>query len=171
MIWLDLQPQSSVVFLCFGSMGYFDEKQVMEIAIALGKSKQRVPGNDQRYWESYRMGTADGGGIPPGSGRVCYTLRVKFNVRERVEWSAHGDLAIVCRATDEIESGIRKMMAMEGEEIEVMRKQVKEMMEKSREVVVEGGSSYTAIGALVNNIIDNIENGYGSLMIRFINVH
>ncbi|CAL9013337.1 unnamed protein product [Prunus brigantina] len=39
--WLDDQPPSSVVFLCFGSMGSFDEGQVKEIACALEQSGQR----------------------------------------------------------------------------------------------------------------------------------
>ncbi|PWA58489.1 UDP-glucuronosyl/UDP-glucosyltransferase [Artemisia annua] len=36
--WLDSQPPSSVVFLCFGSMGSFDEVQVKEIARGLEQS-------------------------------------------------------------------------------------------------------------------------------------
>ncbi|XP_023763170.1 anthocyanidin 3-O-glucosyltransferase 2 [Lactuca sativa] len=36
--WLDSQPPSSVVFLCFGSMGSFEEVQVKEIAHALERS-------------------------------------------------------------------------------------------------------------------------------------
>lgn len=36
--WLDDQPPSSVVFLCFGSMGSFDGDQVREIAQALEQS-------------------------------------------------------------------------------------------------------------------------------------
>nr|GEX91172.1 anthocyanidin 3-O-glucosyltransferase 2-like [Tanacetum cinerariifolium] len=39
--WLDGQPDSSVVFLCFGSLGSFDEVQVKEIAHALEKSGHR----------------------------------------------------------------------------------------------------------------------------------
>ncbi|XP_021758330.1 anthocyanidin 3-O-glucosyltransferase 2-like [Chenopodium quinoa] len=39
--WLDDQPSSSVVFLCFGSMGSFEEDQVMEIANGLEKSGHR----------------------------------------------------------------------------------------------------------------------------------
>ncbi|KAL2559645.1 UDP-glycosyltransferase 71B2 [Forsythia ovata] len=35
MRWLDNQPTSSVVFLCFGSLGSFNQEQVKEIAIAL----------------------------------------------------------------------------------------------------------------------------------------
>ncbi|KAL3633839.1 hypothetical protein CASFOL_022601 [Castilleja foliolosa] len=41
MKWLDEQPDSSVVFLCFGSQGCFDEVQVKEIAMALEKSGNR----------------------------------------------------------------------------------------------------------------------------------
>ncbi|KAM3301306.1 anthocyanidin 3-O-glucosyltransferase 2 [Capsicum chacoense] len=36
--WLDDQPDSSVLFLCFGSYGSFDEQQLKEIAIALDRS-------------------------------------------------------------------------------------------------------------------------------------
>ncbi|ESQ48281.1 hypothetical protein EUTSA_v10020674mg [Eutrema salsugineum] len=39
--WLDSQPEQSVVFLCFGSLGLFSEEQVKEIAIGLEKSEQR----------------------------------------------------------------------------------------------------------------------------------
>ncbi|GKB47599.1 anthocyanidin 3-O-glucosyltransferase 2-like protein [Tanacetum coccineum] len=39
--WLDSQPPSSVVFLCFGSMGSFDAIQVKEIAHALEQSGHR----------------------------------------------------------------------------------------------------------------------------------
>ncbi|XP_054799633.1 anthocyanidin 3-O-glucosyltransferase 2-like [Prosopis cineraria] len=38
MQWLDDQPPSSVLFLCFGSRGYFQENQVREIARALERS-------------------------------------------------------------------------------------------------------------------------------------
>ncbi|KAL2245882.1 UNVERIFIED_CONTAM: UDP-glucose flavonoid 3-O-glucosyltransferase 6 [Sesamum indicum] len=39
--WLDRQPLSSVVFLCFGSKGCFNEDQVKEIAVALENSGHR----------------------------------------------------------------------------------------------------------------------------------
>ncbi|CAK7345142.1 unnamed protein product [Dovyalis caffra] len=41
MEWLDDQPPSSVMFLCFGSWGSFSEKQVTEIAFALEHSGHR----------------------------------------------------------------------------------------------------------------------------------
>ncbi|MBN8156931.1 hypothetical protein J0J30_23310, partial [Vibrio vulnificus] len=39
--WLDEQPESSVLFLCFGSAGYFSVPQVEEIALGLEKSGHR----------------------------------------------------------------------------------------------------------------------------------
>ncbi|XP_047946830.1 putative UDP-glucose flavonoid 3-O-glucosyltransferase 3 [Salvia hispanica] len=39
--WLDDQPENSVVFLCFGTMGSLDGAQVREIALALEKSECR----------------------------------------------------------------------------------------------------------------------------------
>ncbi|CAL4909234.1 unnamed protein product [Urochloa decumbens] len=39
--WLDAQPEKSVVFLCFGSMGSFPKKQLEAIAIGLEASGQR----------------------------------------------------------------------------------------------------------------------------------
>ncbi|KAJ4897577.1 UDP-glycosyltransferase 71B2 [Raphanus sativus] len=39
--WLDDQPYRSVVFLCFGSMGGFNEEQAKEIAIALERTGYR----------------------------------------------------------------------------------------------------------------------------------
>jgi hypothetical protein len=39
--WLDAQPDNSVVFLSFGSMGTFQKKQLHEIAAGLEKSGQR----------------------------------------------------------------------------------------------------------------------------------
>lgn len=41
MKWLDDQPPLSVVFLCFGSMGSFDETQVKEMALGLESSGHR----------------------------------------------------------------------------------------------------------------------------------
>jgi hypothetical protein len=39
--WLDAQPAASVVFLCFGSMGWFDPPQVPEITAALERCGHR----------------------------------------------------------------------------------------------------------------------------------
>ncbi|KAL6614560.1 hypothetical protein ACP70R_036830 [Stipagrostis hirtigluma subsp. patula] len=53
--WLDAQPDASVVFLCFGSMGRFSAEQTREVARGLEMSGQRFlwvvrlpPGDEQR---------------------------------------------------------------------------------------------------------------------------
>ncbi|KAF8082786.1 hypothetical protein N665_0808s0022 [Sinapis alba] len=57
--WLDEQPARSVVFLCFGSMGGFNEEQTREIAVALERS------GHQFLW-SLRRGSPDILTEPPG---------------------------------------------------------------------------------------------------------
>ncbi|KAL6840664.1 hypothetical protein ACP4OV_029528 [Aristida adscensionis] len=39
--WLDAQPQASVVFLCFGSLGWFDAAKAREVAEGLERSSHR----------------------------------------------------------------------------------------------------------------------------------
>ncbi|KAK3127105.1 hypothetical protein QOZ80_7AG0568370 [Eleusine coracana subsp. coracana] len=58
--WLDAQPAASVVFLCFGSMGWFEPPQVAEICAALERSGHRF------LWV-LRGPPGDGGGAPDGS--------------------------------------------------------------------------------------------------------
>nr|WIW42698.1 UDP-glycosyltransferase [Nicotiana tabacum] len=60
MKWLDDQPASSVVFLCFGSGGSFEKHQVKEIAYALESSGcrflwslRRPPTEDARFPSNY----------------------------------------------------------------------------------------------------------------------
>lgn len=220
MSFLDLQPPSSVVFLCFGSMGSFDEKQVMEIAIALEKSEQRflwalrmrpkaverrLPADltnpEEVLPEGFLERTKDIGrvigwapqmevlshlavggfvshcgwnstlesvwsGVLIGAWplyaeqhvnayHMVEELGMAVGIKMDFKLDFQGNTSSFVSAED-IESGIRKLMAMEGNEIEGMRKKVMEMKEKSRTAVVEGGSSYIAIGALVNDIIDNV---------------
>ncbi|XP_074278831.1 anthocyanidin 3-O-glucosyltransferase 6-like [Silene latifolia] len=55
--WLDGQPKSSVVFLCFGSMGSFDDEQVIEIAKGLDRSGYRF------LWSLRNMPPSDNNNI------------------------------------------------------------------------------------------------------------
>ncbi|XP_043702989.1 anthocyanidin 3-O-glucosyltransferase 2-like [Telopea speciosissima] len=61
MTWLDNQPPSSVIFLCFGSRGSFSESQVKEIAVGLEQSGHRF------LW-SLRRPSSAGNGHAYGSG-------------------------------------------------------------------------------------------------------
>ncbi|KAG5552121.1 hypothetical protein RHGRI_010273 [Rhododendron griersonianum] len=56
-------------------------------------------------------------------------------------------------AAEEIENGIRKLMESENECGEERKKRVKEMSEKCKVVVVEGGSSYNSIGLLIEDFL------------------
>lgn len=60
--WLDDQPEKSVVFLCFGTMGSFGKEQVREIALALENSgcrflwSLRKPGGwGESWWWSTKI--------------------------------------------------------------------------------------------------------------------
>nr|AFJ52909.1 UDP-glycosyltransferase 1 [Linum usitatissimum] len=57
--WLDEKPESSVVFLCFGSMGAFGEEQVKEIACALEQSGLRF------LWSLRRRSEKEAGWASP----------------------------------------------------------------------------------------------------------
>ncbi|PWA94424.1 UDP-glycoslytransferase 3 [Artemisia annua] len=56
--WLEGQPKSSVLLLCFGSKGYFNREQVKEIAIAVEKSEYRF------IWSLRRPPTEDIKNLP-----------------------------------------------------------------------------------------------------------
>ncbi|KAF3625455.1 UDP-glycosyltransferase 71B7 [Capsicum annuum] len=65
-----------------------------------------------------------------------------------------GENPVVIVSAEEIEGAIRKLME-NGEENE-LRKRVKEMQEKSRIAMEEGGSSYTSLRLLIEDFIYNI---------------
>ncbi|KAG5552122.1 hypothetical protein RHGRI_010274 [Rhododendron griersonianum] len=99
--WLDNQPLSSVVFLCFGSMGSF--------------------GGDQ------------------------------LDYKKDIYMSDSSNVMLV--TAEEIENGIRKLMESENECGKERKQRVKEMCEKSKVSVVEGGSSYNSIGLLIEDFM------------------
>ncbi|KAE8685887.1 UDP-glucose flavonoid 3-O-glucosyltransferase 6 [Hibiscus syriacus] len=74
MQWMDEQPPSSVVFLCFGSMGSFSVEQVTEIANALEQSGYRF------LWSLRRPGEKVNGirGKPTDYGNMADALPEGF---------------------------------------------------------------------------------------------
>ncbi|KAK3011545.1 hypothetical protein RJ639_011401 [Escallonia herrerae] len=215
--WLDDQPPSSVVFLCFGSLGSFDVDQVKEIAQALEHSGHRFlwslrrpPAQEERELageydnpqevlpEGFLERTAGIGKVVGWAPQVAvlshsavggFVSHCGWNsILESLwygvpmaTWPMFGDQQILAfemvkeleLAVDikmdfkkdfyttnsagtavtvkEIESGIRCLMDG-GSEI---RKKVKEMKEKTRMALVEGGSSYTSVGRLIEDIMNN----------------
>jgi hypothetical protein len=199
MKWLDFQPPSSVVFLCFGSMGSFGATQVKEIATGLERSGHRFlwslrmppsPSPDNILPEGF-LERIEGRGMICGEwapqvevlahkavgGFVSHCgwnsileslwhgvpiltwpiyaeqqLNAFKMVRElglamemRLDYRSGGDLVMA----EEIERAVSRLM--DGG-IEV-RKKVKEMGEMARKAVMDGGSSFTSIGQLMEDMI------------------
>ncbi|CAK8538705.1 unnamed protein product [Lathyrus sativus] len=216
--WLDDQPPSSVVFICFGTRGSFDEDQVNEIARAVENSGARFvwslrkpqpkgviampsdysisdfvkllpEGFLDRTKEIGRIigwapqtqilaHPATGGfvshcgwnsilesiyfGVPIATWPlfaeqqtnafqlVCeLKMAVEIALDYKVELMGEPNYLLTA---DKIERGIRNVLDMDGE----FRKKVKEMSEKSKKTVLEGGSSYTHLGRLIDCIINHI---------------
>ncbi|KAE9456030.1 hypothetical protein C3L33_12077, partial [Rhododendron williamsianum] len=57
---------------------------------------------------------------------------------------------------EEIENGIRKLMEGWNECGEDIKQRVKEMSEKSKVAVVDGGSSYNSVGLLIEDFMNNM---------------
>lgn len=217
MHWLDDQPPSSVVFLCFGSMGSFKEVQVKEIAHALERSGHRFlwslrrppeqegmmrsPGDYENPGEVLPEGflerTASMGkvigwapqvevlshgavgafvshcgwnsileslwcGVPMAAWPIyaeqqinAFQMVVELGLAAEIKLDYRKEMfnpdSVVLVTAEEIESGIRRMMDGENK----IRKKVKEMSEKSRLAMMEGGSSYNSLGSLIEDITDN----------------
>ncbi|CAI0542118.1 unnamed protein product [Linum tenue] len=172
--WLDKQPESSVVFLCFGSMGSFDEEQVKEIAIALEASGQRFlwslrkppqKGKPEFFPSEYddvKEGLPEGFlDRTDGLGKVIgwapqtrilahpsvggFELEVAVEIRMSYRKTS-GEVV----PAEEIERGIRGLMAAENEG---RRIKAKEMSDKCRKAVEDGGSSYHSIGRFIEDVI------------------
>ncbi|AET01053.1 putative flavonol 3-O-glucosyltransferase [Medicago truncatula] len=216
--WLDDQPLSSVVYLCFGSKGSFDEDQIREIAYAIEKSEARflwslrkpppkgTMGETSDYSlsdlvavlpEGFLDRTARTGRVigwapqvqvlahPATGGFVSHCgwnstlesiyygvpiatwplfadqqtnafqlvselkMGVEIAVDYRMEYDVGRDYLL---ASDKIEKGIRSVLETDGE----VRKKVKEMSEHCRKTLLEGGSSYTCLGSLIDYIMNHV---------------
>ncbi|PWA89810.1 UDP-glycosyltransferase 71E1 [Artemisia annua] len=212
MTWLNDQLESSVVFLCFGSMGSFSEKQVKEIAIALERSghrflwslrrpqpkgKMEQPKEYENYEEVLPEGFIErtlsvgkvigwapqttvlshpsiGGfvshcgwnstlesiwcGVPIAAWPLyaeqqinAFQLVVELGIAAEIRIDYRSDMRRginnMTVAAEEIEDGIRRLMNDHE-----MRNKVKEMKEKSRLAVLEGGSSYASVGHFIDHL-------------------
>ncbi|XP_009613935.1 anthocyanidin 3-O-glucosyltransferase 2-like [Nicotiana tomentosiformis] len=220
MEWLDEQPDLSVVFLCFGSMGSFEAEQIKEIAIAMEHCGQRflwslrrsppkgkidIPSNYNNFEEILPKGFLERtkgigkvigwapqvailshksvGGFVSHCGWNSILESVYFGV-PIATWPLYAEqqmnafllvkelgLAKEIRmdyvvdfegkdnqvdivSAEEIEGGLQRLMVKSGEN--EVRKKTKEMKEKSRVAMVDGGSSYNFLGLLINDVITNI---------------
>ncbi|KAK9059040.1 hypothetical protein SSX86_021659 [Deinandra increscens subsp. villosa] len=209
--WLDGQPPSSVVMLCFGSMGSFGEAQVKEIAGGLERSghrfvwslrlslwqKQSVDDPLELLPDGFLERTkgigkvigwapqvallaheAVGGfvshcgwnstleslwfGVPTATWPMyaeqqmnAFEMVVELGLAVDLKSDYKIDLLnpeenIVIVTAEEIEMGIQRLM----EDNEV-RAKVKEMSKLSRATVAKGGSSYSSVGCVVQEIMSH----------------
>ncbi|KAK1353427.1 Glycosyltransferase [Heracleum sosnowskyi] len=147
--WLDSHPPSSVVFLCFGSMGTFDPEQVTEIACALELSGQRF------LWCLRRPSQEkETGALPKNYDNYNEVFPEGFLERT----AEIGKVIGWAPQAEEIERGIRCLMDGESE----MRKKVKEMKDTCRKATAEGGSSYNSAGQFIEDLMSNIRNKRGA---------
>ncbi|PNX80291.1 UDP-glucose flavonoid 3-O-glucosyltransferase 6-like protein [Trifolium pratense] len=218
--WLDDQPPSSVVFICFGSRGSLDEDQVKEMALAIENSgasfiwslRKPPPKGTMISPSDYPLSdlnsllpegfldrTADIGKVigwapqaqilahPATGGFVSHcgwnstlesiyfgvpvatwplaaeqqsnafelVVELKMGVEIALDYRVEvGGGANYLLTADKIERGIRSVLDKNGE----VRNNVKEMSEKSRNTLLEGGSSYAYLGRLIDYIINQVSN-------------
>ncbi|XP_024926694.1 UDP-glycosyltransferase 71K1-like [Ziziphus jujuba] len=201
MHWLDDQPESSVVYLCFGSMGTFGAIQLREIATGLERSghrflwSMRVPqpakGPDDILPEGFSERIGGRGlicgwapqmevlahkaikgfvshcgwnsileslwfGVPIATWPIyaeqqmnAFRMVKEFGLAVEMKLDYRlGDLVMA----DEIEIAVRRLM----DDSDELRKKVKEMGEMARQAIIEGGSSYIAVGQLIEDILGSI---------------
>ncbi|KAL3522417.1 hypothetical protein ACH5RR_015251 [Cinchona calisaya] len=208
--WLDDQPSSSVVYLCFGSMGGFEPPQLAEIATALERSGHRflwsVRAPPPKDFSVKPVVYTDFSEILPkgflerteNSGLVCgWTPQAEILAHEAVggfvshcgwnsileslwngvpiaTWPVYAeqqynafqlvkDLKLAVELTldyrftnpdkivmaDEIEKAVRCLMDAENP----VRKRVKEVGEKGRMALVDGGSSFVSLGRFIEDVL------------------
>ncbi|KAJ9169206.1 hypothetical protein P3X46_017418 [Hevea brasiliensis] len=212
MQWLDDQPPSSVVFLCFGSQGSFGEDQVKEIAYALERSRYRFlwslrrpsppgllpsPSDYEDPQEVLPEGflnrvtglgkvigwapqvtilahPAVGGfvshcgwnsvlesiwfGVPIATWPMyaeqqfnAFEMVTELELAVEIKMDYRNDSGVIVNC-NEIERGIRSLMEHDSKKM----KKVKEMSEKSRRALMDGGSSYCCLGRLIKNFMDDL---------------
>ncbi|PON38761.1 UDP-glucuronosyl/UDP-glucosyltransferase [Parasponia andersonii] len=182
--WLDDQPPLSEVFLCFGSMGYFREDQVKEIACALaqrfldrtagrGKAIGWTPQVDVLAHRAISWFVSHCGwnsvlgslwfGVPTATWPVyaeqylnAFQLVKELGIAEEIKLDFKSGFYI------ESERTVLGAQEIEGgtrrlmEDGNEIRKRVKEMSEKSRKAVMGVGSSYSSLDRLICDVVENL---------------
>ncbi|KAM3395110.1 hypothetical protein P3S68_004115 [Capsicum galapagoense] len=176
--WLDEQPLNSVVLICFGSQGSLQAEQVNEIAIALENIGCRILKG--KWWGGFPQlkvlsHEAVGGfvshcgwnsilesiwfGVPIATWPLHSEQQVNaFQLVKEVGVAVEFTLDYCERNKDQpmitaeaIKKGLTKLMETNS----TVRDKAKEMKEKSRGSIMEGGSSYLSLGKLIDELLNN----------------
>ncbi|KAJ6426157.1 hypothetical protein OIU84_026691 [Salix udensis] len=163
MEWLDDQPPSSVMFLCFGSWGGFKENQVKEIAFALEHSGHRFLWSLRKPSPNGKMKSPSDyenfqGILPQGFldrtakiGKMVIEFGLALEIKMDYRIDFYGDNEIIV-SSDDISKAIKNVMEQDSE----VRRKVKEMSRTSERTLVAGGSSFSSLGRLIDDIMENM---------------
>ncbi|KAK6136888.1 hypothetical protein DH2020_029374 [Rehmannia glutinosa] len=148
--WLDSKKPNSVVYVCFGSMASFSHAQLHETAVGLEASGQdfiwvvRKGKNDDENEDWLPKGFEDRLKVF-NEKLVTKVLRIGVSVGNKrwqraasgVEWEA-------------VKTAVERVMV--GEAAEEMRSRAKSFKEMAKKAVEEGGSSYSGLNALIDEL-------------------
>ncbi|CAL5092672.1 unnamed protein product [Urochloa decumbens] len=151
--WMDAQPDRSVVFLCFGSMGAFPRHQLTEITAGLESSGHRF------LWVVRSPRSGDGGGASPVMNPaddpldelLPAGLNKAFIVEEMrlgVEMAKDGDGFV---SAEEVEEKLRWVMGESGGARE-LRERAAAARDKAAEAVADGGPSQATFVEFVKDL-------------------
>ncbi|PIN22167.1 UDP-glucuronosyl and UDP-glucosyl transferase [Handroanthus impetiginosus] len=182
--WLDVQPDSSVVFLCFGSTGCFGENQVKEIAVALERSGKRFlwslkkpPPKEKLEFagEGDRVAHLAIGGFVSHCGwnSILESLwcgvpiatwplgaEQQANAFELVkEFGLAIEIKIYYKKDSDVVVGAETIENAIKQLMDLeneIRGKVRALKEKSRRAVMEGGSLYDFMKYFIDNVMNNI---------------
>ncbi|CAL9225469.1 unnamed protein product [Arabidopsis halleri] len=182
--WLDEQPLKSVVFLCFGSMGGFNEEQTREIAVALDRSGYRFlwslrraspnflterPGDytnlEEVLPEGFLDRTLDRGKIIRWAPQVAvlekpaiggFVTHCGWNSMLESLWKYfRGDL-LAGEMEIATAEDIERAIGRVMEQDSEVRIRVKEMAEKCHVALMDGGSSQVALQTFIQDVTENV---------------
>ncbi|CAD6236904.1 unnamed protein product [Miscanthus lutarioriparius] len=171
--WLDTQPDQSVVFLSFGSLGRFSAPQLREIARGLENSGQRflwvvrnppehrsnsvVPDLESLLPEGFLERRARCYGTDPSKMNKVHMVE---ELKVGVVMEGYEEELV---KAEEVEAKVRLVMASGSGDGKELRQRLLTAMEMTVEVLKEGGSSDLAFDAFLTDLLKNTCTGKSGL--------
>ncbi|CAN1278408.1 Scopoletin glucosyltransferase [Linum perenne] len=165
--WLECREPNSVLYICFGSMSALEASMQSFIWVVKKGDKEkeewlpegfekRMEGKGLiiRGWAPQVLILDHKESVAAGVPMVTWPLQSEQFINEKL-WSRNERKIIVGR--EDIERAINQVMAV-GEEAEEMRKRAMEMKEKAVKANEEGGSSYSDLKSLFEELASVRDN-------------